>query len=324
MNKVVIGLLGLAACSAAAINGPVSGFVVDARMHALRPLNGFPGSAVLGAPLPIPFPVGSAAVAAGQDYAIVTDARSGQPFLARGLASGAPDVAPLAGAIDASRVGLSPASGVGVLYSRRDGRVQFLSGLPAQPRIAGPTDVSSLGGVTALALDPGGTNALIVAGNGGIYWMASGAAPRFVVSMPGASSAAVLQNGADAAVGNGDTGDVFLIRGVAGAASVSTLTGARDGISAALAVRAIGTHAIAVVDGSGRVAAVDTDTASVDWLGLSGRASSLDTIGDNLLALNQPGVDPLLLLDLSVGRTVFFVPPDLTSVSHLRKGADLW
>ena len=85
------------------ISGPVSGFVVDGRSQRLRPINGLPGSAVLGTAVQLPFSAGLAAAATDLDYAIVTDAHgTGEPFLARGLASGAPTVAPLAGAVSAT------------------------------------------------------------------------------------------------------------------------------------------------------------------------------------------------------------------------------
>src|ERR1051325_3269137 len=56
------------------INGPVSGYVFDAAVHALRPILGLPGSSLLGRPLSLGFDVASAFVAPRQDFAFVVAA----------------------------------------------------------------------------------------------------------------------------------------------------------------------------------------------------------------------------------------------------------
>lgn len=319
------GMLG--AAPANGIGGPVSGYVLDGRSHGLRPINGFPGSATLGAPLPLPFSAGLAAVAAGQDFAIAIDAHSsGQPLLVRGLASGLPTVAPIANGIVTSEAVLA-ASGTGaVLYSRADARLQFLSGLPAQPQAGNPIDLSSLsGGATAMAVDATGRSALLIAGDGSIYRAgADGHGPQFLLRAPGASSVSILPNGQDAVIGNRDTGDVLLIRGIAGAATVSTVTGAGAGIASATAVQALSDHDAAIVDGTGRLAVADLDTSAVTWMGLAGKADRIEPLNGNLLLLNHPGTGPLLLLDLTNGRTTYFVPSDESTQFDVHKGTDLW
>lgn len=318
-------LAPLPAAPANGIGGPVSGFVVDGRSRHLRPINGLPGSATLGAPVQLPFAAGLAVVATGKDYAIVTDAHgTGEPFLARGLASGTPTVAPISGAIAVTQALLADSGTAAALYSQAAGRLQFLSGLPDQPQAGDPLDLGPMNStVAAMALDSAGRTALLVAADGGIYW-ANAQGLHFIVSAPGTSSVSFLPNGQDAVVGNRQTGDVLLIRGFSGSAAVSTLAGAGNGITSALAVRGLNDHEAGVVNADGRLAVVNLDNSAVSWVDLAGKADRFEAVDSDLLVLNHPGTDPLLLLDLTQGRSTYFVPPDPTSNSELHKGKDLW
>jgi hypothetical protein len=321
----VAGLL--AAAPANGIGGPVSGFVMDGRNRVLRPINGLPGSATLGAAVPLPFSAGLAAVATGLDYALITDAHgAGAPLLARGLASGAPAATPLPGGIATSAAVLSSSGTAAVLYSKADARLQFVSGLPTQPQAGNPVDLSELnGGVSALAVDSAGRTALLIAGDGSIYRAgADGQGPSFIVRAAGASSVSIFPNGQDAVVGNRDTGDVLLIRGFAGAASVSTITGAGAGIASATAVQALSDHEAGIVDGAGRLAIVDIDTSAVSWINLAGKADRIEPVDRNLLLLNHLGSGPLLLLDLTNGRTAYFVPTEAATNLDTHRGNDIW
>jgi hypothetical protein len=316
----------LTAAPANGIGGPVSGFVLDGRSHTLRPINGLPGGATLGGPVTLPFAAGMAAVVTSLDYAIVSDMHgTGEPYVARGLASGAATVTLLTGGIAASRTVLAASGTAAVLYSQPGARLQFVSGLPAQPVAGGPVDLSSLhGDVSALAVDASGRIAVLIAGDG-IYWAAAGEqGVHFVVSASGFSSASVLPNGQDAVVGSRDTGDVLLIRGFAGAATVSTLTGAGAGIASATAVQALSDHEAGIVDAAGRLAVVDLDTSSLSWIGLAGRADRIEPVDRSLLLLNRPGSGALLLLDLTNGRTTYFVPSESATDLEPHKGNHLW
>ena len=308
---LLIGVASAALLTASGIDGPISGFILDGAVRAIRPVNGMPGSAVQGAALPLPFSVGIAAISLRLDFALVTDAGGdGTPVLALGLRSGAPQIAAIDRAISAERIVLSESGDIAALYSNGSARLQFLTGLPGQPQAADPIDISSLnGGVVALALDVQGRNALVAAGDGGIYWLAGRAALNRIASVPGAGSAAFLANGSDVAVGSKTTGDVLLLHDAGGSLSISTLAGARDGISSAVAVRAINGSEVAVVDGTGRLAAIDVNTSTVAWIDLAGAADRLEMLAGGLLVLNSAGPRALLVLDVSQGRTAYFIPP---------------
>jgi hypothetical protein len=293
------------------INGPVSGFVQDGRARGIRPLNGMPGSATQGSPLPLPFSVGLAAISARLDFALMTDAAGdGTPLLMTGLRSGAPQTAAIEGAIPADGIVLSDSGDTAALYSNALSRVQFLAGLPGQSRAGGAIDISTVaGGVVALALDPQGHTALLAGGIGDIYRVDAQGALTRIAQVPGAGALAFLANGSDAVAASRTTGDVLLLHDLAGSLTITTLTGARDGIQSAVAVRAINGSEVAVVDGTGRLAAVDVNSSAIQWIDLAGQADRLEPLSGGLLALNAAGTRALLVLDISQGRTPYFIPP---------------
>jgi hypothetical protein len=299
----------LAWCADNGIGGPVSGYVVDGRFRAIRPINGIPGAAQLGAPLDLPFAIDLYAIATQQDYAIVTAAkRGGAPILVRGLRSGAPQQQPVANAIAASGIRLADSGSAGAFYS--DTQLQFVSGLPDAPAVSDPVDVSAAGGVSGAAIDAAGHSVLLLGRDGSIYQAVRGADLKWVARVPGASSAAFLPSGDDAVVASADTGDVVLLSGLSGSLTVRTVAGAANGITSARSVRAISATQIALVDGQGRLGAIDVETGSTEWIGLAGAADRIETLDRGLLVLNQAGPQPLLLLDISQGRAPYFVPPD--------------
>jgi hypothetical protein len=313
-----IAAASLACAQASGIGGPVTGYVMDGRGQALRPIEGIPGAARLGGPVSLPFAINMAVVATQQDYAIVTEAGGeGRPMLARGLRSGAPQVRAIDGAIAASGMVLSRSGAVAAFYSNATKQLQFVTGLPEAPQAQDAIDISALeGDVQALALDAAGENALLAAADGGIY-RAAGKGARgvnWIARTAGAASIAFLPNGDDAVVGSRATGDVLLLHGLSGSLSIRTVGGANNGITSARAVHAISDREVAVVDGAaGGLAAIDLDSGSTEWIALAGAAERFEALDGNLLLLNGVGPRPLLLLDTTHGRTPYFVPADRTS-----------
>jgi hypothetical protein len=294
---------------ASGIGGPVSGYVVDGRVRALRPINGIPGAARLGDPISLPFAVTNAAVATQQDYAIVTRANSGGSVaMAVGLRSGAPQVLALEGAIIPSGMLIGDAGTAAVLYSNT--QLQFVTGLPGAPNVSDAVGLDAVNGVAAAAIDAAGATALLVSSDGNIYRAARGAAPVWIARVPGAASANFLPGTDDAVVASADSGDVVLLHGLSGSLTIRTVAGAANGLTSARSVRAINAGELAVVDGEGRLGVVTIETGSIEWIGLAGAADRIDPLARGLLVLNQAGVRPLLLLDLNQGHAPYFVPAD--------------
>jgi hypothetical protein len=310
-----IAVAALVSAQASGISGPVSGYVTDGRGQSLRPIEGLPGAARLGAPLSLPFPILMAAVASQQDYALVVDATAdGRPMLARGLRSGTPQVSAIDGVLPASRMTLAISAGVAAIYSASSGKLQFITGLPDAPQALDAVDLAAAeGGISAFALDAAGQNALLAAGDGSLYRASrNGAAGlTWIARVPGATSVAFLPGGDDAVLGSSATGDVTLLHALSGALSVRTVGGAGNGITSARAVHAISEREVVVVDGAaGGLAAIDLESGSTEWIALAGAAERLEPLDTNVLLLNNVGSRPLLLLDKAHGRVPYFVPTD--------------
>src|ERR1051325_1641400 len=52
------------------IRGPVMGYIFDAPQKAIRPINGIPGSSLVGRRLDVPFAVTAAAVSPNRDFVL--------------------------------------------------------------------------------------------------------------------------------------------------------------------------------------------------------------------------------------------------------------
>jgi hypothetical protein len=321
--KKAIALLLISGASAAwcaegaGITGPVSGYVVDGRYRAIRPINGIPGAARLGAAVELPFAIDTAAIAAAQDYALVTAANSdGRPSIVRGLRSGAAQAASIDGAIATKGIAIADSGAAAALYSAT--QLQFVSGLPTATTVDDAIDIGVTGGVTAAAIDATGRNVLLLGRDGGVYLAARGADLKQVARMPGAVSASFVPGADDVVVANADTGDVVLLHGLSGSLTIRTVAGAANGLNSARSVRAISGSEIGVVDGEGRLGVIATETGSIEWIGLAGAAERIDTLDRGLLVLNHAGAGPLLLLDIQQGHTPYFVPGE-TRKAHHRK-----
>src|SRR5688572_25381611 len=113
------------------LRGPVMGYVLDATGQAIRPVNGIPGSSLLGQPLALPFPVAAAAFSPRGDFALVISASDDRTaYVLRNL-GGAPEIDPIEGGISADRVFFNTDASTGALLASDARQLQLLPGLPA-------------------------------------------------------------------------------------------------------------------------------------------------------------------------------------------------
>ncbi|MGP0071145.1 MAG: YncE family protein [Bryobacteraceae bacterium] len=172
MRAALLFLVGLfsASCLPAqtSLSGPVEAFTFDAPTRSLRAVIGFPGAASFGPALMDNLDLAS--VAPGQNYGIIFE--RGKCLLVSGLNAKTVSQAEMAG-VSARPDGVvwSANGSLAVLYSRAGNWFQTISGLPDAPLAGTVVDVSSLGSLTAVAVDgPGKQIAVGVSGDkGGVY-----------------------------------------------------------------------------------------------------------------------------------------------------------
>jgi hypothetical protein len=289
------------------IAGPVAGFVFDRRAAVLRPIEGLPGAARLGAPIPMPFAVGLAAVRG--DYALVGPAAGGAAVLARRFRASAPEIVDLPGAVEPSAMSIAGSGAVAILFSASAHRVQFVDGLPDAPRALDPVDTELIGDLAAIALDAAGTGALLAGPDGQIYRLRKDSPSLVPIArLNGVSSIGFVPGRDSALAASRETGDVLLLDGLDEALSIRSIGGAAAGIASARAVLALDGRTAGVIAGDGRLAAIDFETGAAEWIALAADAEAFVPVDRSLFALNRAGEGPLVLLD-SNGRSAWFVPP---------------
>ena len=103
LGRTCLALACLTAAAAVAfaaepLGGPVAGYVFDRGIKGIRPINGIPGSAMLGDALSLPVDLDSAVFTGAAGFAL---ARSSGPdrklWVVQGLGSGQPVFTPVAG-----------------------------------------------------------------------------------------------------------------------------------------------------------------------------------------------------------------------------------
>jgi hypothetical protein len=305
-------IVGALAADSYAVRGPVSGYVLDGRSRSLRPVNGIPGGAVLGEPLRLGFAIGLAAVSVEKDYALVIGTRHAAAALVlKGLASGHPLAVRLEGAIAPTAFDLSSMGNTALLWSTRSKELQVITGLPDQPQVFPPIDVSRwMDTIETATISRNGTTLLAASSDGGIYCFEaqerSLSEPKWVARVPGAHALAFLGTSL-AVAGSSTSGDVFLFRDLGSTPQVFKIASSLDGIESVGALRAVGEKTVCLVDAStGKAGILDIDNPTMDWLAEG--ANRCDRLNASMMALNEPGTQPFLLLDLTDGAKVFFVP----------------
>lgn len=295
----------------AGVAGPVTGFIFDAQMGAVRPMLGIPGAAYLGKVLATGL---NAASVAPDGSAALAVQQGGKLVLYSGLRSATPVALAVSGAIaGADRFAWAGNSSAAAVYSSRTGQAQILTSLAPSPAAAAPIDLSGLPGqVMALAFD-GQRLILGVASNdsGGIYL--AGAASGMQRIAPAASPSAIALAGGSLYFADNQSQQIFQVQNYAG--TPAAVLFANDGsISspAGLQVSADGQRLYVANAGNSKLAVYDVSSRSpVESLDLNFTPTRLDRFGDpSVFLLNGSGQGPLYVVrDGGPGKAaVYFVP----------------
>jgi hypothetical protein len=322
MNKrTIIQLLVVLAVAASslgaqsAVGGPVSGFVFDRSAHALRPILGIPGAALLGDGLDAGAELTAAYVAPGQNWALAVTA-GGPAFLL--LAHGA--VSPISvGGVTASpeRVAFSPAGTAVALYAA--GRIQVVQGLPDAARVTGalatgvtarlsPVDAAqrSRRGLGSFAVSDDGAYVLYAEGDSIRLWGVAG--EDFTVMPAGANARVAFAPGGHDAAAVDPAAGVVLLGDVAGAGSRRSLAAGGGMAPAGVAFSNDGRKLFLADAAARNVTAFDLAAGAQTVVSCDCVPAGLFPM-NGLFRLNDAGAAPLWLLDARSGDPrIVFVP----------------
>jgi hypothetical protein len=305
------------------LRGPVMGYVLDAAGQAIRPVNGIPGSSLLGEPLALPFPVAAAAFSAGNADALIvsgSDDRTVYTLSDLGSEAGIASIHAVEGAISgADRVFLNADSSAGALLASGARQLQLLRGLPASPIAEPPIDLSSIPGtITAVVIDRTASNILIAAADeyGGLYVAGSNAGerlpPRLIANFASPSAVAMLREDQDLVVADSALNEITFISDFAGTPGTFRLADERDGISgpAGLWISADNRKLYIANKASRTLAIWSFELQAMEaTFALDAAPTRLSPFrGYSTFVLNDAGDDPLLLLEAAAAPAVYFVP----------------
>jgi hypothetical protein len=312
MVKTVLGWCWLLATAAgvlpgaATIGGPVAGYVAESPGPVLRAIFGVPGSFRFSDPLPLPDGVTRVHVAPGQDFALVELAGDGVAVLSLS-GSAVERMTAVEGAVTPSWVSFSPQAGSAILFSATGSRLQILSGLPDTPRIAMDLDTTALADPprSAVVSDDGKT--VLIASQRAVYLAPRSGSPQLLMTATEIVSLALFRNGTDAAVWDGITGSVYLLRNVSTAPVVRVLaSGSKD--PGKLYPSWDGTTIFMVRPGAKAVSSIDLASGDIQSFDSAVPALTLDPLRNHdtfLISAAHHGPGWIFCLDGSTGRVVF-------------------
>jgi hypothetical protein len=296
--------------STATVGGPVTGFVFDAQLGAIRPMLGIPGAAYLGAA--VASQLDSASVSPDGSAALAVQA--GRLLLYTGLGTQAPAVAPVAGAIAGiDHFAWAAAGGAAAVFSSMAGQAQILTGLGQSPAAGAPIDLSAIPGqVASLAFD--GQRILIgvaSADSGGIYLAAAQSPVQRIA--PAVSPSAIVLAGADLYFADNQSQQIWQVKTYA-TSPAAVLFANDSGIASpcGMQVSADGRRLYVANADNRKLAVYDIASRSLlQSLDLDFTPARLDRFGESsVYLLNDTGKGPLYVLSDAGAQppAVFFVP----------------
>jgi hypothetical protein len=294
----------------AKVGVPSLGFVYDSGLSAIRPILGFPGAAVVGAPLDVGFAVARAAAAARQRFVLAASADDNRIRLiqiqADGLAAPTIDGA----LISPDRIVLSPSARAAILYSQGSARLQVITGLPDEPVVAREMAVDDLGGAVDLAVSDDGELAFFVTDSSSV-WLFDSNGGRMQISVSGAIAAVCFRpNGRDA-LAVARTGELYTIQDGGATASYGKIAGDQIEDPVGVQLSRDGSRAY-VAYAQGLIAAFDSAAGVSKTVSCQCRPTGLDPVNSAMtFRVNGISDGPVMLFDGSgADPRVWFVPID--------------
>jgi len=210
---------------------PVLGFVSSAEQGELRLLLGIPGASALGEPLAVPAGLRDLFFAPSQSYALLAPKASGFLGLMTFQGAEAGAVVSICGAIpQPDIVAFSPGASSAALYSRAEGRLQVITGLPDSPQLARVVPESDLPDeVRYLAVADDGVTLLEGTVHNALYVLPQPGLPRLLYTAGDLQGMAFAPRTRDLVAFDRAAATAFLLQDVDGASAYLPLA---DGLSA--------------------------------------------------------------------------------------------
>jgi hypothetical protein len=328
--------------SGSTLSGPSLGLMFDSSAAAIRPILGIPGAARLGNSLDAGFPLGKVAVAPGGDFALAVSKDDFHLAVIRSSGTVVQSLAPAMGEAP-DLISFSPRGRSAVLYYAASGRLLVLSGLRNQTAQSVKTDISSLPAApSVVAVSENGATLLLAVPEGetasALYSMSItrsastkglssqaleedsadgtqsgyGVAQR-VGTFQSISALRFVGAGADALVADKVANAAYVLQDASGAAHVTALGSAQDGLSQPVAIEALDARRVLVANaGAGKLTLLYRDGGAAESIACGCSPVVLQQLAGNLVyRLTEPSQEPIWVLDAGGAEArVLAVPPD--------------
>ncbi len=294
-----------AARSAEWLGAPVVGFLTGEAPLQIRAILGVPGAAVAGEPLPLPEGVSRIRVAPGHRYAIIEFAAAALPAIVNLEGGGEP--LGIAGAMThTDLLEFSPLGRSAVLYSAAQQRLQILTNLPGEPRMVRELP---LAGAAGIAVSDDGEWLLVASSSGAVDLIPpdGNAVPAFQASV--LPIIVFLPNRLEAAVCDGERGEIHLLGDLDGAPSRRLLASGLAGVSG-IAPSPDGSTIVAVAAEPGRGWRIDVASGVARTFDLPVRPEFLEAlrVPGSFLISSRADEPAWLLIPNDGEMRAYFVP----------------
>jgi len=272
------------------IVGPSAGFVFDSNVAAVRSLPGIPGSATIGPPVDVGFPLANAISLPDQRHLLAVP-EAGATLLVVDMGMTPPSSSPIVGTAKSAEITLSPNGTTAALANPSGKIVQVVTGLPDHAAVVLELSTAQVqSSLLRVAVNDGG-DLLLMAFQGNdretIYrWNGTeGFRPLASVARVGALS---FIGASDAVYADSSSKEVFLARDLKTQAGVEFLAGPADGVSDAVA---------AVASAAGGFFLANADTGTVITFGANRQILRVQECGCKLSGLHPLGAGLFRLTD---------------------------
>ncbi len=310
LGALVLLVPAYAAASALSLDAPVLGYVFDQETGELRRMDGFAGSARLGSPIDLGFPIMQAALAPDQRSAIVQDDQG--RMLLIDLAAAPPAVIALEGAMAADGAMFSPSGRRAALYASATGRLQLLDVSDGTAGLGREVDgLESIGGWAGFALSDSGTVLAASASEtgGALYMLRPDEMPQRVTSIERLGGLAFFPGSDDAVAADAGASEVLVLRSVSGAWHAMPVATAHDFVENPFAVQVTADGRFVALAVAGGVATIPLDGGVAQFTACACAPRSLAPLaGGNNFLLTDDTSSPLQVAALGDHSRVLFVP----------------
>jgi hypothetical protein len=299
---------------------PVLGFVTSAEQGELRLLLGIPGASAVGEPLAIPTGLRNLFFAPNQSYALLAPLSGG--FLGLMTFQGAQGgtAVSICGAIpQPDIVAFSPGASTAALYSKAEGRLQVITGLPDSPQLARMVPESDLPDeVRYLAVADDGVTLLEGTVHNAVYVLPQLGLPRLLYTAGDLQGMAFVPRTNDLLAFDRAAGTAFLLQDVERASAYVLLADGLSGLDGNVFLQTSRAGAVIASTKSNTLWEINLQSSKVQSIPLPGMPQMLQPLrisGDFLLFF-RAGLPAWILDSNSAEGGISFVPAGAVPSRH--------